>query len=135
MKKNFDYYYFRLYKYYSNGDVIPQFSTLTTIFVFLFFNITSLMDLIFGVILGEKITLPTKQTHGYWWSLFLLLPHYLLFHYYLNVRGCHFRILEKFKNETPTEKRLSIIITILYFIFSIIFFVFTLYLRQLIRGY
>ena len=93
------------------------------------------MDLIFSVILGEKITLPTKQTHGYWWSLFLFLPYYLLFHYYLYIRGYHFRILEKFENETPKEKRLNIIITILYFIFSIIFFVSTLYLRQLIRGY
>lgn len=135
MKYLFSYYYFRMYKYYSNGGNIPQFRTLTTITVFFLLNILTLFTLVFDIILGKNIILPTRETHGYFWSLIPICLLLLLLYYYLNVRGYHFRIMEQFENETKKAKKRSGILTIAYFVLSFGFFVLILYLRQIIRKY
>lgn len=135
MKYLFSYYYFRLYKYYSNGGSIPQFRSLTTITVFFLFNILTLFTLFFDIILDKNIKLPTRETHGYFWPLIPIFPFLLFFYYYLNIRGYHFRIMEQFENETKKAKKQSTILTVAYFVFSLSFFILMLYIRQIIRKY
>lgn len=132
----FRYLYFRLYSYYKKGDSIPLFSTFAVIFVFGCFNLMTLGQIFFSLIMGLKLNLPTFGLGvGRLWLLLIIVPFYGLFYYYIESLGYHAKIVDEFRNETREQKRYSILLVFIYFIFSIALFALTLWLRQKIRHY
>jgi len=129
------YFYFRLYSYYSDGGRIPFFSTATVIIIFACFNLLSILDLIFAVIGGIKIELPIFTGANRFLVLLLFFPLYFAFYYIVKKSGYHAVIMDEFKDETSKQKLKSSLGVIIYFIASIILFVFSLWLRQRTRGY
>jgi len=133
----FKYYYYRLYSYYSNGGSIPFFSTFCLIFIFGLINlitIINLLTLIFGFQFGFFPTIKSG-TISYFWSLLLLIPCYWIFNLHLKKRGMHELIMNEFKQETLSRRRVNGWLLIFYFVASGVLFVLILWLRQKIRGY
>lgn len=128
------YFYYRIYKYYENGDWTPKFSTFALISLFLFFYITIILDLFTSFLLNVNIS-PNPDNYSKVWYLLFFIPLYLLYDKLIIKSGCHNKILEEFKNETRRQKTTSIIFTVLYFVLSIAFFIGALWLRQKYKGY
>jgi len=128
------YFYYRVFNYYQSGDEMPFFSTYLLIFISLFFHfltILSLIETVFNV-------LPTSiDTGGFkrLWSALVIIPFYVLYNQYFVKAGYHEKILKEFKNETKYQKRVSSFYTVAYFIFTVIFFFLSLWLRAEVRGY
>ncbi len=134
MIKIFRYYYFRLYSYYSGG-MIPFFSTLMLIIAFMYINAMTIMNIV-EVITGIKFMLPTRQTNdlfSYLWPLLIVLPVCGFCYYYFKILGNHDVIFNEFANESKRNRLLHGMYVILYFLISISSFIFTLWLRQIIR--
>ena len=128
------YYYFRLYKYFSNGDAIPFFSTFLVITVFGYFNLITFVDFL-SIIMDKRLEVPAISGIGKFWPVIFLAPLFGLFHYYLKTLGNHSMIMNRFDKETSKPRILSVLFVIIYFIVSIGLFVFILWLRQKIRHY
>ncbi len=129
------YYYYRLYSYFSNGDAIPFFSTFLVIMVFACFNLVTLIDIVFSLIFRYKVVLPVFGGYGQLWYLLIIIPAYMLYHYYLKDLENHGKIIEEFKTETKRQRLISSIWVTMYFVGSIGLFILTLWLREKIRGY
>lgn len=129
------YYYFRMFSYFSNGSSIPIFRAFAVMFVFAYFNLLALSTLILSVGLNVKLDLPVGSGVRWFWPLIIIIPLFALFYYRLKRFGLHDLIFEKYSKETKREKVNGGWIIILYFVGSILLFVFALWLRQIIRGY
>ncbi|PYF74198.1 hypothetical protein B0O44_104369 [Pedobacter nutrimenti] len=120
------YYYYRMYKYFSTGDVVPFFSTFTVISVFFYFNIITLIDIFLFIIGGVKVKLLVVESGvGRLWPALIFLPLYGLFYYYMKRLGHHDKIIDEFKDETKKQKLLSTLFVVTYFVGSIVLFVIT----------
>lgn len=131
----FRYYYFRVFSYFSNGSSIPFFQTFALIIIFALFNVLTLLNLIFPVGFGIKMTLPVGSGIKWFLPVLIILPLFALFYYYFEKLKSHEKILKQFQNESSRQKYLSGLIVIIYFIGSIAFFILALWLRQQIRHY
>src|SRR6476661_2724839 len=132
--KALKYYYYRMFKYYKNGDSIPYFSTFSTISVFAFFNLLTIFSLL-ETIIGQKFSLPEINGFKRLWLILIIIPLYIIYQQYFVKKGHHNQILKEFANETKKQKRLSIFYTIMYFVFTIVVFFFSLWIRQRIAGF
>lgn len=128
------YYYFRLYKYFSNGDAIPFFSTFLVIAVFGYFNLITLFDFL-SIIMDKRVELLVISGIGKFWPVMFLAPLFGLFHYYLKTLGNHSMIMDRFDKETSKQRIVSVLSVIIYFVVSIGLFVLILWLRQEVRRY
>lgn len=129
------YFYFRMFKYFLKIDEdIPYFSTFISIASTLYLHILSIFAFVSSFTLIGKI-LPNPDEYNKLWYLLFYMPLYFLYDRFVIKTGCHDKILDEFKNETPKQKKISIMFTILYFIFSIAFFIGALWLRQKYKGY
>lgn len=124
------YYYFRMFSYFSNGSSIPIFRAFAVMFVFAYFNLLALSTLILSVGLNVKLDLPVGSGVRWFWPLIIIIPLFALFYYRLKRFGLHDLIFEKYSKETKREKVNGGWIIILYFVGSILLFVFALWLRQ-----
>ena len=131
----FTYLYYRMYKYYDTGRDLPLFSTFVVLFVFGYFNMMSLFDLIFAVGVGLKYKYYVGKGIYRFWPLLAGTPLYMLFHYYMIKLGNHERIFDRFKDESRIESRRNGVLVVLYFIGSIGLLIGVLWLRQVVRGY
>ena len=128
------YFYYRIFKYYSKGGWSAYFSSFALSSLFMLFNIATLFDLFTSFALNMKIS-PNPDEYSKLWYLLYFVPAYFLYDKFVIKSGCHDKILDEFKDETPRQKTNSTIFTILYFVFSIAFFVGSLWLRQKYKGY
>lgn len=135
MENFFKYYYFRIFNYFSDSSSIPLFRTFAVMFVFAYFNLLALSTLIFSVVLNIKITLPVGSEVRWFWPLIFIVPLFVLFYSRLKRSGLHNLIFEEYSEETKRQKVNGGWNIILYFISSILLFVLTLWLRQVVRGY
>lgn len=131
----FRYYYYSVFNYFFNGSSIPFFQTFAVIIVFAFFNVLTLLNLIFSIGFGIKITLPVGSGIKWFLPVLIILPLFALFYYYFKKLKSHETIMKQFQNESSRQKYLSRLFVIIYFISSIALFVFVLWLRQQIRHY
>jgi hypothetical protein len=135
MMKFLKYIYFRMFSYFSDSSSIPLFRTFAIMFVFAYFNLLAISTLIFSVMLNTKVTLPLGSGIRWFWPITLIIPLFVLFYYRLERRGFHDLIFDEYSNETKKQKVKGGWGVIFYFIGSILFFVFTLWLRQIVRAY
>jgi len=131
--KSFQYYYYRLFKYFADGSDIPIFKAFAVIFIFALFNVLTVCAVISLFFVDEKIIMP--QSENRFWLLILVIPCYGIYYYYLRILDKHEYILNKFSNETIEKRNLNGFRIIGYLIASIVLFVLSLWLRQKIRGY
>jgi hypothetical protein len=125
------YYYYRLYKYFSNGGNIPFFSTYILIIAFLFINFLSFVDLIYPFFGLGKLNFPANR----FWSLLVIIPGFIIFNHVLKTMSYHDQIIAEFEIETKRSKNTSIVLVIVYFVFSMGFFAFSLWFREKLWGY
>ena len=135
MVKFFKYFYFRMFSYFSDSSSIPLFRTFAIMFVFAYFNLLAIYTLIFSVVLNTNFTPPLGSGIRWFWPIILILPLFILFYYRLERRGLHDLIFVEYLNETKKQKAKGGRCVIFYFIGSILFFVLTLWLREVVRGY
>lgn len=134
MDRLFNYHYRRVYSYYAKGDAVPVFSTFTFILVFGFFNILTLIDLIFSVGMGIKITMRTFDGFERIYLLLIIGAMYGIFHYLFIVKKRHSIILASEREESSGQLTKKYYL-LLYVICTIAFFVLELWLRQVTRGF
>jgi len=124
----FKYYYFRVFKYYSNGDIIPYFSTFAIIFVFLLINFLTVLG-VFSAILNFGFNMPELNGLKFIPALIFILLLYYYYYYNFVKSGKHVKLLEEFVEENKQQKKKSIIFTLLYFSMSIISFIIVVTLK------
>jgi hypothetical protein len=128
------YFYFRLYKYYSEGPA-PYFKVFAAVFVGIFFNFLTLSSLI-SILLKTRFTFfVVEKGIGRLWPLFFILPLYGIFAYYIKNKGRHSEIMKEFKYESAEQKRRSSLAVIAYFISSFALFFLSLWLRQMFMNF
>jgi len=129
------YYYFRMYSYFSGSSSIPVFRTFAIMFIFTYFNVLSLFTLIVSVVSNIKFTLPEGTGMMWFWPLLFVVPLFALFYYRLKYCGLHDLIIEEYSGQTKKQRLSGGWRIVVYFIASVLFFVLSLWLRQIIRGY
>ncbi len=134
MIRLFNYHYSRVYSYFSKGDAAPVFSTFAFILVFGFFNILTLVDIIVSVGAGVKITMPTFEGFKRIYLMLVILAIYSVFHYIFVSKKKHINILKEAQGETSKQFIVRYYV-LLYVVSTIAFFVLSLWLRQVIRGF
>lgn len=132
--KPFKYYYFRVFSYFLTGTEIPFFRTFVVIFLFAFFNFLTIMNVVFTLGRGKKITLPVGTGINWFLPLLIILPLFAIFFYYLKNLGGHKIIMEEFQKETSKQRFLGGLLIILFLIGSMGLFILTLWLRQKYRN-
>lgn len=137
MKRTLRYYYYRVYKYYSNERTNPFFSSFCLMSMLLYCNVLAVVNFI-AVFLDSRVAgLPSFKGGrlAFFWPLLFLIPGFFIFKYLIKQSGLHRLIMQEFNDETIKHKNLSILFVFLYIICSISCFVFALWLRQEVRGY
>ncbi len=118
------YLYYRLYGYYSNGGIIPVFSSLILMLAFLFINMLTIMRLIEVVVLKEKVVFYLfKEENRLVGSLFFLIL-WLIISYFLFIKDNKTEIIKSmFLNESKKERLWKGWAVLLYFVGSFVLFV------------
>jgi hypothetical protein len=135
MKYIIAYYYYRLYRYFSNGGMIPLFSTFSVMFFFAYFNIVTFITFISLFNSIEKIKMPVFEGANILYPFLIILILGGLFYRFMTREGHHDIILSKFSTETSKQKIVSSLLVCTYFIISISLFILALWLRQNLKGY
>jgi hypothetical protein len=129
-----NYYYYRVFKYFSDGSSIPMYRTFILFFVFAYLNFLSILNII-SLVWPKRISMPEGEGISWLWPLMIVIPLFVIFYIYLKNNGVHEDIMRRFEEETQNKKRARGFLIILYFLLSIAFFVGSLWLRNEIKKY
>lgn len=125
------YFYFRLYTYYSGHNSGPILSSFLAIFVALFLNLLTVLNIYICFFPEQVFEFPAiKGTWGKLLTGLVMLPFFGLWYYIFKTRGYNDKIIMEFQHEDKRSKFISIILVLAYGIGTILFFILSLYLKK-----
>lgn len=132
----FQYYCYRLYKYYLNGDFTPIISTASVVVFFAFVNIITIVDFVLILLNIHTIDLPYYDKGIYrFWPIPFIIPFWIIAYIYFKNQENYAMLENKFANEDAKRRRINGFLITLNFILSMACFISVLWMRQEMRGY